>query len=82
MKRNNLTLLDCTFRDGGYYCDWNFQESIVEKYLKSISQTKEWLKKGLSKSWFSNQLEATEFSCWIQSFEFLSKRNNSQLFQD
>ena len=38
--KKELTLLDCTFRDGGYYCDWNFEESIVEKYLKSISQTK------------------------------------------
>ena len=40
MNKNKISVLDCTFRDGGYYCDWNFQDSIVEKYLKSISQTK------------------------------------------
>jgi len=35
----SIKVLDCTFRDGGYYCDWNFHESIVKKYLKSISET-------------------------------------------
>lgn len=27
-------VLDCTFRDGGYYNDWDFDASLVEKYLK------------------------------------------------
>ena len=40
MNQDKLTLLDCTFRDGGYYCDWNFHQSIVKKYLKSIVQAK------------------------------------------
>jgi len=25
----NLTLLDCTLRDGGYYTDWNFEEQVL-----------------------------------------------------
>ena len=40
MKKNKITLLDCTFRDGGYYCDWKFHQSIVKKYLNSITQAK------------------------------------------
>ena len=26
--------LDCTFRDGGYYNDWDFDESLVNQYLE------------------------------------------------
>ena len=40
MNKNKISLLDCTFRDGGYYCDWNFDQSIVDKYLKAISLSK------------------------------------------
>ena len=28
--------LDCTFRDGGYYNKWDFPDSIVNDYLKSM----------------------------------------------
>jgi len=34
-----LTLLDCTLRDGGYYNNWDFEPDLVSKYLASISQT-------------------------------------------
>lgn len=34
----NLTLLDCTLRDGGYYTDWNFEEEVVNEYLKAIPE--------------------------------------------
>ena len=30
-------LLDCTFRDGGYYNNWNFSNDIVNDYLKTMS---------------------------------------------
>ena len=40
MIDKKIKILDCTFRDGGYYCDWNFQDSIVEKYLLAISKAK------------------------------------------
>ena len=33
-------ILDCTLRDGGYYCDWDFDESIVKKYLTAVSKAK------------------------------------------
>ena len=31
-----LTILDCTFRDGGYYCDWNFHPTLIKKYLETM----------------------------------------------
>jgi len=34
---NRLTVLDCTFRDGGYYNQWDFDTPLVQKYLHAIS---------------------------------------------
>ena len=36
----NLQILDCTLRDGGYYNDWDFSETIVKKYLSCMSSAK------------------------------------------
>lgn len=33
----NLKLLDCTFRDGGYYNFWDFDRSLIEDYLKAMA---------------------------------------------
>lgn len=30
-------LLDCTFRDGGYYTNWQFDDSLVRLYLSQIN---------------------------------------------
>jgi 4-hydroxy 2-oxovalerate aldolase len=32
----NIKILDCTFRDGGYYNAWDFDISLVQKYLHSV----------------------------------------------
>ena len=32
-----LNLIDCTFRDGGYYNNWDFPRDVVEKYLIAMS---------------------------------------------
>lgn len=29
-------ILDCTFRDGGYYVNWDFDEETVKKYLSAV----------------------------------------------
>ena len=45
MKRNTnlitkkFNLLDCTLRDGGYYNNWNFSKSEIQKYINSIHST-------------------------------------------
>jgi 4-hydroxy 2-oxovalerate aldolase len=32
-----LTLLDCTLRDGGYYTNWDFSNALVETYFDSFN---------------------------------------------
>lgn len=32
-----MKILDCTFRDGGYYTNWDFSDSIVETYCDAIA---------------------------------------------
>jgi 4-hydroxy 2-oxovalerate aldolase len=36
---NSIKVLDCTLRDGGYYNNWEFSASIVNLYLKTLSET-------------------------------------------
>lgn len=33
---DNLTILDCTLRDGGYYNSWDFAPDLVAAYLRAI----------------------------------------------
>lgn len=35
---NELQLLDCTLRDGGYYTNWDFPESLVDSYLETLEE--------------------------------------------
>jgi len=32
----NLKILDCSFRDGGYYNKWDFNDLLVQKYLHAV----------------------------------------------
>lgn len=34
---SKINILDCTFRDGGYYNNWDFEESIINQYLKAMA---------------------------------------------
>jgi len=34
--RSPLTVLDCTLRDGGFHCAWDFDADQVEAYLRAI----------------------------------------------
>ena len=36
---NIPNILDCTFRDGGYYNNWNFKQSLINKYFNFIKLT-------------------------------------------
>lgn len=31
-------ILDCTFRDGGYYTSWNFSQNLAEEYFRTVSK--------------------------------------------
>lgn len=37
---NKVKVLDCTLRDGGYYNNWDFEPTLVSKYLSAISAAK------------------------------------------
>ena len=36
MKKNELKILDCTLRDGGYYNNWYFQSKFFQKKKFSL----------------------------------------------
>ena len=36
----NIKLLDCSFRDGGYYNNWKFTYSQLNEYIQKISNSK------------------------------------------
>lgn len=37
MNRHDVTVLDCTFRDGGYYTNWEFEPSLAAAYLAACA---------------------------------------------
>ncbi len=37
-SHTKLKILDCTFRDGGYYNKWDFDTQLVQKYLLAIDK--------------------------------------------
>jgi len=42
-----MQLLDCTLRDGGYYTQWDFPQSLTNTYLESFNQLPvDWLEVG------------------------------------
>lgn len=38
LKKTNITILDCTLRDGGYYNNWNFSTELVNRYLIAMKE--------------------------------------------
>lgn len=39
MSQDNLRVLDCTLRDGGYYNKWDFDSRLVAKYLEAMADS-------------------------------------------
>ena len=37
-KKKDTYILDCTFRDGGYYTNWIFENEIINEYLEICNQ--------------------------------------------
>lgn len=38
-EESQVAVLDCTFRDGGYYNNWDYDLGTVERYLKAMSRS-------------------------------------------
>lgn len=44
----NVSILDCTLRDGGYYNNWDFAPEVVSQYLVGVAKSKvEYVELGL-----------------------------------
>ena len=39
-KEAEVTLVDCTLRDGGYYNAWDFSNDLIEEYLAAMASAK------------------------------------------
>jgi len=37
MMNKKIKILDCTLRDGGYYCGWDFSQEIVLEYIHAMN---------------------------------------------
>lgn len=37
--KENMAILDCTLRDGGYYNNWDFDSEVVENYLAAVAES-------------------------------------------
>ncbi|HEX2022754.1 MAG TPA: aldolase catalytic domain-containing protein [Candidatus Thermoplasmatota archaeon] len=33
-----VKVLDCTLRDGGYYCEWDYADALVSRYLGAVAK--------------------------------------------
>ena len=40
MNKMPIQIIDCTFRDGGYYNNWHFNKNLVNKYFREIVKSK------------------------------------------
>jgi len=40
MIKNQINLLDCTLRDGGYYNNWFFERELINEYLRVMDMLK------------------------------------------
>lgn len=38
LNQIQVSLLDCTLRDGGYYTDWDFDDNIVDEYFETMNR--------------------------------------------
>ena len=37
-NQNQINLLDCTLRDGGYYTNWDFDDVLIDEYFENMNR--------------------------------------------
>lgn len=76
---DNLKILDCTLRDGGYYTNWDFDSRIVQSYIQAINHLPlDYLEIGYR----SNQMDGYSgefFHCPVYVMEELKTQTNKHL---
>jgi len=71
-----MKILDCTFRDGGYYTDWNFSNKIVLDTIKVLKPLVDIIELG-----FKSPLKGGRYRrCSEHLLEFIEKNNTKFSF--
>ena len=74
-----MKLLDCTLRDGGYYTNWDFDQSVVNTYLESCNHLPiEYLEIGY-RSFPMNDYLGEYFYCPIDTLKRLKEISQKKL---
>jgi len=78
MHKKGIKILDCTFRDGGYYTNWNFSYEFCQTYLKLVNTgVADIVEIGLRTINSNNYLGPYAYSA-IDFFEICNKYTNVQ----
>tara|TARA_Y100000294_G_scaffold11130_1_gene10230 strand:- start:167 stop:391 length:225 start_codon:yes stop_codon:yes gene_type:complete len=63
-SQNNIKILDCTLRDGGYYNNWDFSKNLISKYLKNNFVSTKLDNKKIEKNFFYKFDNKTHLRFW------------------
>jgi 4-hydroxy 2-oxovalerate aldolase len=74
---NNVKLLDCTLRDGGYINNWNFGERSIKKIIEKLAQSNiDIIECGFIRDWEFNP-NITVFNDVDRVKKFIGKKNRN-----
>ena len=72
---NEISVLDCTLRDGGYCNEWQFGKSNIKKILKGLSEANiDIIECGFLTSKVQYSTDVTKFTDLSQANEFLPEK--------
>lgn len=76
--KNNIQILDCTLRDGGYLIDWNFKYSNIKRIINDLNQANlDFIEIGYLNSKVSDR-EKSIFQSIADTAEFLTDTNRKK----
>lgn len=76
---NNFKILDCTLRDGGYYNNWDFSDSLTETYVNSTNNLPiDYIEIGY-RSKKINGYHGKYFYCDENVINYFEKKSNKKL---
>lgn len=74
-----MKILDCTLRDGGYYTNWDFDQSTIDTYFNAFNQLPvDYLEVGYRSTPMPGYL-GKYFYCPIHVLEYIKSKTNKKL---
>lgn len=74
-----MKILDCTLRDGGYYTNWDFDQSMIDTYFDALNQLPvDYLEVGYRSTPMPSYL-GKYFYCPIHVLEDIKSKSNKKL---